>query len=247
MSVLKKVLLSLRSVVLFASGALSVLGLCKSYEIMNAGWLIQVKFWTNWSVLSHVFASFSQCFLGLFYVFGHIPKPSRHRACERMFVAASGLCTCVSIMFWGLFLQDPKNIFQSAEAAEAVPMFWQHSVHTFPASGLLLDIIFWPSMHKPIISLLEEYLIPAVITALFCGQTFLIGLKLYDPNSPLPILRVQWPYGFMDQLDLLGWVILLGGVFTLIFIVQFILRAIRIRSFRFSATPLEAFEKEHEA
>jgi len=248
MGALKKVLLSFRALILLASGAMSIFGLYMSYKIMGVGWLMQAKYWTNWSVFSHIITSLFHGILGLLYVFNFTPSKSTLLFGERLFAAACGLCTCVSIMFWGLYLQDPTNVFQTKEAAEAVPAIAQHAVHTIPASSLIADLIFAPSMHRPILSLLEEYLLPLIITIIYTGVTLFIGLVLYDPNSPLPILSMQWPYGFMNGLPVLGWVILLSILYALMFFVQFILRLLRTRSFHniFQAQPVEA-KKDHTA
>jgi len=130
-------------------------------------------------------------------------------------------------MFWGLFLQDPANLFESVEVANSIPPFAHHSAHTLPSTSLILDLFFTPSVLHPDMPLFLKFFFPALITFFYCIQTLSIGFIFHDPKSEYQILAVQWPYGFMNKLDLKGWIILIFGVFTLIFVVQCILHFIR--------------------
>ena len=199
------------------------------WGVMKAhkGLLFHIKFWTNWSVMSHVVACVLQCALCIVRFLNEEPSTADKRAAELVYTTALGLCGAVSLAFWSLHLHNPRSIIADPAAARLFPAPIQHAAHTLPALSLITDIVLFPSEHKPQWPLATEMKLPLGITAAYAVQTLLIGLLLYNPASSLPILRQKWPYGILDTLPLLGWPLLLGAVAATICVVQLLSRAYR--------------------
>lgn len=217
----------LRALFYMVAATVSVVAL--AWGVMNShkGLLFHIKFWTNWSVMAHVVACVLQGALCIVRFFNDVPGEAVTRAAELVYTTAVGLCGAVSLAFWPLHLHNPRSIIADPAAARLFPAPIQHAAHTLPVVSLLVDMVLFPSEHKPRWPLLTELEAPLGVTAVYAVQTLLIGLWLHNPTSAHPILRQQWPYGVLDRLPLSGWLLLVGAVAAAMCAVQLLSYAFR--------------------
>ena len=147
-----------------------------------------------------------------------------------LFSAAGVMCGCVTCMFWAIQAKDPKGILD-LKNFKLDQLIVNHLRHTTP----YISLVFYSLLGgMPVTtSVLEDFVAPATISLLYLGMTLLVGLVLYNPalvNDEF--LGVRWPYPFVDNLTLNGWIIVTIFFAFMIFFNLLIFRLCRNRSFK---------------
>ncbi|PAV84522.1 hypothetical protein WR25_12251 [Diploscapter pachys] len=112
----------------------------------------------------------------------------------------------VVILFWGLFLFDPKTLFPDKEKELELlkETLFNNTIHTLPLISAVLDLLVW------------NHGTPSRKTALTWVGTF-VGLYLIELHLVNHFLKV-WPYPILGMLNFPQRLGFFGAVFVVLFI-----------------------------
>lgn len=202
-----------RMVLSAAAAASSVAAMFRVVELGTPPVLV-FRFLTNWSVALHIVA----CLLTVATavegiataLFGRPdgaarPVDTLTRAAEAAHAVASGLCTAVSLVFWGTVhvAGGPQAVLSPKFCAERLLM---HQQHTIPALSLLADGLLFP--HTNFFGLAKEAGMTCLAVALYGAATVTCaGLWGLDPSWATSrgfCGTLRWPYPFLKKLNNYG-------------------------------------------
>jgi hypothetical protein len=184
---------------------LSVIGLCSTlyanywiFFVIQAHWTTALLLYTQWSL----------------YIFSFVLL-IRHTHSSRLLVLATSVCVGVTILFWSMFLINPRLLLPG-NAENLIPMRIFHAQHTVP--GVLLVLECAMKRQESQRSIWRDW-----IDHLIYGMAYLAVMLIVRPYTK----RGFFPYPFMAHLDAKLWVglLLVYMIFTLLMvsIVRFIL------------------------